>query len=133
MDEFDRKIAEALERDAAEQFGKLSADQSLIEMMVGGFRGRHAWMNIMMACIMVVLMVVCIFCTIEFFRAAELRAMMSWGFGSGVTFYAMSFLKLWFWLEMQRNATVREVKRVQVQIASLSQDFRADQGRGEAR
>lgn len=133
MDEFDRKIAEALERDAAEQFGKLSADQSLIEMMVGGFRGRHAWMNIMMACIMVVLMVVCIFCTIEFFRATALRAMMSWGFGSAVSFYTMSFLKLWFWLEMQRNATVREVKRVQVQIASLSQELRGGKGHSEPR
>ncbi len=120
MDEFEKKIAQALERDAAEAYEKMGADQSLIEMMVGGFQGSLLWLKVLMSFIMLVQFVGAIYCTVEFFQAEELRGMMSWGFGSFMLIFMMSFLKLWFWLEMQKNSIVREVKRVEIQVASLS-------------
>jgi hypothetical protein len=31
----------------------------------------------------------------------------------------LALVKLWFWLEMQRNIAVREMRRLELQIASL--------------
>ncbi len=120
MDAFEKKIAEALERDAAEQFEKMGADQSLIGMMIGGFQGQLMWLKVIMSFIMLIGLVGAVFCTIRFFQADELRGMMSWGFGSFMLMFIVSFLKLFLWLEMERNAVVREVKRVEIQIASMS-------------
>jgi hypothetical protein len=33
-------------------------------------------------------------------------------------------VKVWFWLELQKNAIVREVKRLEVQVASISAQLR---------
>ena len=31
-----------------------------------------------------------------------------------------AFLKVWWWMEMQKNSIIREVKRVELQVASLA-------------
>jgi Family of unknown function (DUF6768) len=128
MDEFEKKIAQALERDAAEQFEKMGADQSIFEMMTGGFRGRNRWMNAMVAVVMLVMFAITIYAIIQFLEAEETRDMLRWGFGAGITFSMMGFLKLWFWLDMQKNSIVREVKRVEIQVASLAAKFGRDAG-----
>jgi uncharacterized protein DUF6768 len=128
MDAFEKKIAEALDRDAAEAFEKMGADQSIFEMMIGGFRGRNAWINVIMSVVMLLILIFSVFCIVRFFQAQSTRAMFSWGFGALATMSMISFMKLWFWLEMQKNSIVREVKRVEVQVASLATRLGGDAG-----
>ena len=47
--------------------------------------------------------------------------MIAWAIGFVIAFTAMGALKLWFWMLASRNAMIREVKRVAIQIASLSE------------
>lgn len=128
MDAFEKKIAEALDRDAAEAFEKMGADQTVFEMMFDGFRGRNLWLNVVMAVIMVLIFAFGVYCIVRFFQAEDMRAMFSWGFGALMTMLMSSFLKLWFWLEMQKNSIVREVKRVELQVASLAAGLGGDAG-----
>jgi uncharacterized protein YqhQ len=128
MDAFEKKIAEALDRDAAEAFEKMGADQSIFEMMFNGFRGRNRWLNVIMSVVMVLIFAFGVYCIVRFFQAEDVRAMFSWGFGALVTMLMSSFLKLWFWLEMQKNSIVREVKRVEVQVASLARRLGGEAG-----
>jgi hypothetical protein len=55
-----------------------------------------------------------------FFRAETVREMIAWAGGFGLSLIAVSFSRLWFWLLFHRNAVVREVKRVELQVARLS-------------
>jgi Family of unknown function (DUF6768) len=128
MDAFEKKIAEALDRDAAEAFEKMGADQSIFEMMIGGFRGRNLWLNVVMSVVMLLSIAFSVYCTVRFFQAESTREMFSWGFGAFMAFFVTSFMKLWFWLEMQKNSIVREVKRVEVQVASLATRLGGDAG-----
>ncbi len=52
--------------------------------------------------------------------AVEVREMLGWSLLATFAMLTLALLKLWFWLEMQRNTLVREVKRVELQIAALA-------------
>jgi hypothetical protein len=43
---------------------------------------------------------------------------------SALAFAGLALIKVWFWLELQKNAIVREVKRLEVQVASLAAQLR---------
>jgi len=53
-------------------------------------------------------------------NAIEVRAMLGWSLLLIFIMLALVQVKLWFWLEIQRNALVREMKRIELQIASLA-------------
>jgi len=52
-------------------------------------------------------------------NATDIREMLGWSLLAIFLMLSLALVKLWFWLEMQRNAVVREVKRLELQIASL--------------
>ncbi len=52
-------------------------------------------------------------------QASDIREMLGWSLLATFVMLTLALVKLWFWLEMQRNAVVREVKRLELQIASL--------------
>jgi len=51
--------------------------------------------------------------------AKDLREMLGWLLLAIFAMLTLTLVKLWFWLEMQRVALVREIKRLELQIASL--------------
>ena len=52
-------------------------------------------------------------------HATDIREMLGWSLLAIFIMLTLAMVKLWFWLEMQRNAVIREVKRLELQIASL--------------
>jgi hypothetical protein len=52
-------------------------------------------------------------------HASDVREMFAWSLLAIFIMLTLALVKIWFWLEMQRNAMVREVKRLELQIASL--------------
>jgi hypothetical protein len=60
----------------------------------------------------------------RFAQARELGDMLRWGAASALAFAGIALMKVWFWLELQKNAIVREVKRLEVQVASLAAQLR---------
>ena len=60
----------------------------------------------------------------RFLYAPDLADMLRWGAASALAFAGVALVKVWFWLELQKNAVVRELKRLEVQVASLAAQFR---------
>ena len=60
----------------------------------------------------------------RFVNAPELADMLRWGAASALAFMGVALVKVWFWLELQKNAIVREVKRLELQVASLAAQLR---------
>ena len=50
--------------------------------------------------------------------------MLRWGGASALGFAGLALVKVWFWMEMQKNAIMREVKRLELQVASLAAQLR---------
>ena len=57
-------------------------------------------------------------------HASNLEDMLRWGAGSALAFAGLALVKVWFWMEMQKNAIMREVKRLELQVASLAAQLR---------
>ena len=39
---------------------------------------------------------------------------------AALAFLSLGLIKLWFWMELKSNAIVREIKRVELQVAGLA-------------
>lgn len=119
IEEIDVLIREALgqaDADLLDQFG----EQSIPEMITEAFRGRH---RLEMGAVTLVIMIffgLTIFCAVRFLGATEIRQMMLWGAGVFIGFSSMAGFKLVGWMEMNRNALAREIKRLELQIAQLA-------------
>ncbi|NJO13508.1 MAG: hypothetical protein HC872_08645 [Gammaproteobacteria bacterium] len=66
------------------------------------------------------LLVVAVYCGWQFVTQTDSRSMQLWGAGATLSAFAVGMIKLWFFMELQRNAILREVKRVELQVARLT-------------
>ena len=60
-----------------------------------------------------------VWCGYGFFTAESLDQRLLWALGVVLGFHAVSMLKLWFFMEMNRNSVLREVKRVEALVLRL--------------
>jgi hypothetical protein len=56
----------------------------------------------------------------QFFQADSTRGMIAWACGVGLTVSATGLLKLWYFMEMNKYVMIREIKRLELQIARIS-------------
>jgi hypothetical protein len=124
MNDLDRAIRQSLSAEDAALLDRLGADQALHRQVLATFEGRLRWFNVAGWIAGVALFGVACVLAWRFVQAEELRDMLRWGAASALAFAGISLIKVWFWLELQKNAIVREVKRLEVQVASLAAQLR---------
>ena len=61
-----------------------------------------------------------IYCTIQFFDTANTNELIKWSVGGIICLLAVSMLKMFAWLQMDKNAIIREIKRLELQVSSLA-------------
>lgn len=120
MNDLDRKIREALRKEDAELFEELGDEPSLFDMAMEIFRGRNRWLTLLTAFWGVVFMVLGVLSAFRFFNAEETRDMLMWAVAFVFCMGAVSMMKIWSWMEINRNFVTREIKRVELQIARLA-------------
>jgi hypothetical protein len=124
MTDFDQSIRESLSAEDSELFDRLGADQALHRQVLATFEGQLRWFNTAGWIAGFMLFGVASLSAWRFVQAEEVGGMMRWGAASALAFAGLALIKVWFWLELQKNAIVREVKRLEVQVASLASRLR---------
>ena len=120
MNELDKKIKEALRQEDAELFEDLGGEPSVFEMIIDTFRGKHWWLTVLTFFWTLVFFVLAILSAVRFFKTDDSRDMMMWALAFIFCMMAVSMMKMWFWMEMNKNAITREIKRLELQIARLA-------------
>lgn len=123
MSDLDRKIRDALAEEEAElleQFG----EPSLPEQVRDSFRGRSRWLVAVTFAATVGYMALAVVSAVRFFQAEEVQAMIAWAVAFGVSLLSIALMKIWYWMELNRNAVTREVKRLELQVARLASQLR---------
>ena len=120
MKDLDRKISEALQQENHDISTEIGEEPSVFEMLMETCRGRRRWMAVLGAFWTVVFLVLGILAAIQFFRAESTRDLLMWAAASIVCVSAVSMLKTWYFMEINKNAILREVKRLELQIARLA-------------
>jgi hypothetical protein len=124
MNELDRSIRQSLSAEDAGLFDRFGADQALHRQLLATFTGHLWWFNLAGWVAGFVLFAVASTFAWRFWSAQELDDMLRWGAASALAFAGLALVKVWFWLELQKNAIVREVKRLEVQVASVAAQLR---------
>lgn len=120
MNELDKKIKEALSQEDAELMKDFEGEPSIFEMLTDTFRGRHRWLNVLGAIWILFFLVLGIYSAMQFFKVETDRDMLMWAAAFLFCMSAVSMLKIWYWMEMQKNSITREIKRLELQIARLA-------------
>ena len=120
MNNIDAKIRRALEATDADLADEFDGDQSMMEMVFDTFRGTQKWLTFLAIFGSFVFMAGSVFGIIQLFKAQETREHILWGLGVMFCFSAVAMMKIWFWMQMNRNSILREIKRVELQVARLA-------------
>ena len=121
MSDFDDTLKHAL-TDEREQLDELVAQSQpgLIELLLGAFRGQSILMNIMFMVPGLVFTVLAVLSIFWFFDAQTVRDQIMFATIFMTCNAIVMTLKIWFWMVMNRNATTREIKRLEIQVAELA-------------
>lgn len=118
MNELDRAIRQSLSAEDAELLERV--DPSLRQQVLATFEGQLRWLNGAGWIAGFVLFGVASVMTWRFIYAPTLEEMLRWGAAAALGFAGLALIKVWFWMELQKNAILREVKRLEVQVAALA-------------
>jgi hypothetical protein len=116
----DDKIREALRKEDAELLEHYRGDAPLHEMLLDSFRGRNRFLNALAIFATILVTALMVVSAYQFFYAESTRTMIGWSAGFVTCAVANGLLKIWFWLELNKNSLTREIKRLELQIANLS-------------
>ena len=112
MNDLDRRIQEALRGvDGGEA---LAREPNIAEELLGTFRTRRRWLHAVPFVFSFVFLAVAVWSDFRFVEADAPREQLLWG---GVCLLGMlfvGFIKVYFWLEIQTNRVMRELKRVEL-------------------
>ena len=120
MNELDKNIRAALAADEAELLQQFQ-EPSLSEQVVESFQGRSRWLVTLAFLIGIGGAAVAVVSAFQYFRAEELREMIAWAGVFGFSMIATALMKIWYWMELNKIVVAREIKRVELQIARLSE------------
>ncbi len=114
----DEVIKQALSDEESEFLERLG-EQSLMEEGLGLLKGRRGWISIWIGFVILVVFIGSIYSLVQFFDANEVKELMIWGGGFFLGIFMVTALKIWAWMQMDRNAIIREIKRLEVQLTAL--------------
>lgn len=118
----DSKITEALKKESHLRTDIAGGDESMFLMLGELMRGRNRWMNLLMMTVQVATFLVAVWCAVRFFTVAETtKSQLTYAVAFLMFLNMSAFIKLWFWLVINRNCVLREVKRVELMLAEMAE------------
>ena len=125
--EIDELIKEALGEEEASYYSQLEKEQSLLEEGLSLYTGSRKWISYWITFVILVLLVGSIYCLVEFFRVEETKDLMIWGGGFFFGMFMITSLKVWAWMQMDKNSLIREIKRLEFQVNALAMEIKNSQ------
>ncbi|MEM9856558.1 MAG: DUF6768 family protein [Bacteroidota bacterium] len=117
-EEIDKIIYETLSREEADFYNQLG-EQSMMEMALDVYTGKDKWLKILLAILTFTFFAVFIYCTFQFFHTEVIAEMIRW-LAIGLLFFGLTMsLKIWQWMQMERNAILREIRRIELQLSTI--------------
>lgn len=119
MSKLEQAIRQSLSAEDAAFLAKFE-DQSPFHEALGTFSGKWGLMNVFAAVLTFGMFAGAVYCAWNALNADAARGTVLWSAGGIVAMLAVAMLKMYFWMEMNKNVTLREVKRLELQVARLA-------------
>lgn len=118
IEEIDELIKEALSKEEAKFYDELE-ELNLFEKIGGVFSGKLKWIVILMNVVNLIAVGLFVYCIVQFFSVNETNELIKWSGAALFCALMVSMLKLYVWMQMDKNDILRELKRLELQVASL--------------
>ena len=118
MSKLDQRIEDMLEaedRALMEQLG----EQGLLGQFGGLFQGKMAWITVVTLIAGTVLTIIGFYAAWKFATVNDTNTMLRWGGLAWIGLMSQMMIKLWSWMRMETNRNLREIKRLELQMARL--------------
>lgn len=120
MRDLDTMIDEALDADERELLRSIGEEPGFFSQAFGVFRGPTAWVNALLMVVQTALFIAGIWAAWNFFEAGDALSAIRWGLPAAVLLLMALIIKLSLWPTMQTNRIMRELKRIELQVARQS-------------
>ena len=117
----DALISEALKSDEKDFLENYNSDPGLFEFVAANLRGKMAWLSWTTFIIIDILAGFGIYFGYKAFQAGDSHETILWASGTILCVIGMMGLKLGIWVEASRRSTIHEIKRLELQLAKLSE------------
>jgi len=118
MSNLDDEIANALNAEDL-ALSKQFEDLGLFGHFKSLFRGKDAWVSVLSMIFGTILNVLFFYAAWKFFTTGDVNSKLLWGGGAWFLATMVAFMKVWFWMRMESNRVIREVKRLELQVVRL--------------
>lgn len=119
MNDHDKALRDALALDEV-SFLRQFEEPPLADQVIATFRGQKRGLTafgFLFGAGFTALMVVS---AVQFFQVETTRAMIAWACVFGFAALSTGLIKIWYFMELNKFVVVREVKRLELQVARLS-------------
>jgi len=117
MRDIDQLIDEALDTEERDLLHALGDEQGFALQLVGLFGGRTGWVSAVMIAAQTVIFLGGAWATWRFFNAGDTLTALRWGLPATVLMLGSTMLKLALWPTIHTNRLMRELKRIELQVA----------------
>lgn len=117
MTKLDDLIQEAL-ADADQDLLKQTEELDYFSLSFAQFRGKLGWVTWVIMILQTLMFLIGVWCAIRFFGATEVITALKWGISGAVLLIMGITLKLSLVPQMQADRVIREIKRVELLLAS---------------
>ncbi len=117
-EKIDELIKETLNQEEAKFYDELE-EQNLIGKLGEVFKSKMGWLAIIMNVVHLVIFGLLIYCIVQFFDTNETNELIKWAAAGFLCMIVMGMLKLYIWMQMDKNDILREMKRLELQVATL--------------
>lgn len=115
----DELIKETLNQEDAKFYDELE-EHNLIGKLGEVYKSKVGWLAILMNVVHLVIFGVLIYCIIGFFDTQDTNELIKWASAGFLCLIVMGMLKLYIWMQMDKNDILREMKRLELQVATLN-------------
>jgi len=120
MNDIDDKILEALGAEDKEIMANYNKELGFFGLMAESFKGKLGAMMILVFIMILVFAFASIYSAINFFCVEEIIPKLNWMAITLIAVIAVIFLRLMYWIQLIHISTIREMKRLELQVSLLA-------------
>ena len=118
MTDLDKEIAKALDEEDRAMLAQFE-EQGLMAQTFSVFKGKQGWIAMITVIVSLILFFIALYAAREFVGAETPLDKAHWGALAWGLLFSIGLIKIWFWIRMESNRVIREVKRIELQLARL--------------
>lgn len=120
MRDLDNLIGEALDAEERELLRQIGDEPGFVCQALGLFGGRMGWVSVLLMVVQSIAFIAGVWAAYHFFLATDALSALRWGLPAAVLVLTALTVKMAMWPTLEANRLMRELKRMQLQIAATS-------------